>query len=770
MPGYRGRTAPQIIAAAVLTLIPLWPARGDGFIIIERPPALIVRPGLPPRTAHFPLEVRRHNVESSIRDTVGVTRVDQVFHNPNAQALEGTYMFPLPETAAVQKFSMWMNGKEVHGELLDAEKARATYEDIVRKMRDPALLEYVGSRLYKARVFPIPANGDVRIALEYTETIAVNDGLAVYRYPLNTEKFSAKEIEDVTVVVDLKSEIPLKNVYCPSHNATVSRKGDREARIGFEAHMVKPDQDFIVHYQMSQKDFGLSVVSYRPAGEDGYFMARISPPYELSSEQLIPKNVCFVFDTSGSMAGDKIAQAKKAMSFCLSSLRPEDYFNVISFATETRLFRDSLVPASPKNVEAAKAEVARVTAAGGTDINAALQEAIKAVTAAEKDRPCMIVFMTDGEPTVGERVPENIHANVKNMNKGRCRLFVFGVGHNLNTKLLDRLADDNRGAREYIEEKEDIEVKVSGFYKKVADPVLSDIELRFGGADVAETYPKQLPDLFHGGELVVLGRYRRPGTHDVVIHGKRGRSTAVWEYAGAFAEGTTSNDFLPRLWATRKIGYLMDEIRLHGENRELKDEIIRLAKRYAIITPYTSYLVIEDEKATTVAGGRRRGPGAALPQLLERQWSTNQKVRGTINAAQSFADAASGQAGVDASKEALAMRSADPGSMMGGGTGRYGGFGYGVAGDAADLLMPGRPGEKGTEESPVRLVGSKTFYRDGERWVDSEYDAKIETRKVQAFSDDYFKLLSETPELGKYLALSSRLVVVLSGTAYEITE
>jgi len=758
-----------VVIAALAAWMPALPALGDGLIIIERPPMPIIRPGLPPRAAHFPLEVKKHNVECSIRDTVGVTRVDQVFHNPNAHILEGTYMFPLPETAAVQKFSMWMNGKEVHGELLDAEKARATYEEIVRNMRDPALLEYVGSRLYKARVFPIPANGDVRIALEYTETIAVNDGLAVYRYPLNTEKFSAKDLEDVSIVVDLRSELSLRNIYCPSHNATVSRKGDREARIGFEAHMVKPDQDFIIHYQMSRKDFGLSVVSYRPAGEDGYFMARIAPPFDAPAGKTIPKNVSFVFDTSGSMAGDKIMQAKRAMSFCLSSLRPEDHFNVISFATETRLFRDSLVPANRQNVEAAKEEVERVVAAGGTDIHSALREAVKAGTAADKDRPYMIVFMTDGEPTVGERVPEVIQANVKNLNKGRCRLFVFGVGHNLNAKLLDRLADDNRGAREYIDEKEDIEVKVSGFFKKVADPVLSDIELRFGGAEVGEVYPKELPDLFHGGEMVVLGRYRRAGKHDVVIHGKRGKDTVVWEYPSAFADGTTSNDFLPRLWATRKIGYLMDEIRLHGENRELKEEIVRLAKRYAIITPYTSYLVIEDEKEITIAGGRSRGANALLPELLDRSRRTNEKARSEIDAAESFSRASSGRFAVDASKEALAMRSASPAGETGG---TYGGFGFDAGGktEVFALMIPAGAGEKEAGSSPVRLIGSKTFYRDGERWVDSEYDGKAETQKVKAFSDAYFKLLRDKADLGKYLALGSRLVVVLSGTAYEVTE
>jgi len=754
-------SVPAWLVAAVWTA----PVQADGFIVVDRPPHVIV-PGprprpLPPRLVYMPLEVKNHNVTCDIRDTVGTTKIDQVFHNPNNQQMEGTYLFPLPETASVQKFSMWMNGKEVHGEVLDAEKARATYEDIVRKMRDPALLEYVGGRVYRARVFPIPANGDVRIALQYDETIPVSDGLATYRYPLNTEKFSAKDIEDVTIVVHIRSAIPLQSVFCPSHNATVSRPDDRQARVGFEAHHVRPDRDFLVQYQMSEKEFGLSLLSVRPAGEDGFFMARIAPPIEVESGTIVPKDVCFVFDTSGSMAGEKIAQAKRAMTFCLSSLRPEDRFNIISFATETRPFRDSLVPATQENIDAAKAEVQRVEAAGGTSINEALLAAVKAGAQAKSDRPYMIVFITDGEPTVGERDPARIQANVKNANEGRCRLFVFGVGHDLNAKLLDRLAEENRGAREYIDEKEDIELKVSRFFKKVSDPVLSDIELRLGDADAFDVYPKQLPDLFHGGELIVVGRYRKPGRHAVAVHGKRAGERLSWAFQTTIAEGLTDNDFLPRLWATRKTGYLMDEIRLHGETKELKDEIVRLARRYGIITPYTSYLVVEDSTGVAGAGGPPAQPAARVMYDYVAQDSA---TFGAMKSAGNYARESRGQVAVRGSVEALAMQRAAPAET--------GGFGIGGVGGAAEMRPGGgtRTASSGPQESPIRVAGTKTFYLDHGRWTDSEYDGKAETKKVKAYSDEYFKLLRDAPELAKYLAVGERIVVVLNKVAYEVVE
>lgn len=766
-----------LFATLLALVLPGAAARADGFIIIERPPVVILpqpipRP-LPPRITHFPLEVRRHIVTCTIRDTVAVTKVDQVFRNPNNQQLDGTYMFPLPENAAVQRFSLWIDGKEVKGELLEADKARQIYEDIVRQTKDPGLLEYVGSRLYRARVFPIPPNGDVRVGLEYSETVPVSDGLATYRYPLNTEKYSASNIEDVAITVEIKSQVPLKTVFCPSHTTTVSRPNDREAKVGFEAHQVKPDKDFVVHYLMTEKEFGLSLLSHRPAGEDGYFLARIAPPFTAAPDKVMPKDVCFVLDTSGSMNGDKIVQAKKALLFCLSSLRKEDRFNLITFATDVRPFRDGLVDARSEIVDAAKAEVNRIEAAGGTSIDDALQAALKAGKGRGGDRPFMIVFITDGEPTVGERDPEKILVNVKKANEAGLRLFVFGVGNDLNAKLLDRLADDNRGAREYIGDKEDIELKVSSFFRKVSDPVLGDIELKFSEADTLDVYPKTLPDLFHGSELVVVGRFRRPGNHTVTMTGKRGGEAMSWKFPANFGESSTENEFLPRLWATRKIGFLMDEIRLRGENRELKEEIVRLAKRHAIVTPYTSYLVIEDTaRPQSVAGGlpAPRQPADSLGRMLYSYRDAQPEFRRRLNEAREYGGAGGGRLGVDASKEASSLR----------GDSYHAANGPALADADGEVMLkqlapsaaarPEGADRKTAPESPIKTVSGKTFYYDEARWLDSQYDGKAATRKVKAFSDEYFQLLREKPELRKFFALGERVVVVLAGTAYEVTE
>jgi Ca-activated chloride channel family protein len=738
-------------------------AVADGFIVIED--ALELRPRahhLGRWSRHMPLEVKNHHVTCSIHDNHGTTRIEQVFHNPYPRQLEGTYMFPLPETASVQAFSMWMDGKEVHGEVLGAKKARETYEDIVRKMKDPALLEYMGSRLYRARVFPIPANGDVKIALEYSETISVDDGLAAYRYPLNTEKFSAAPIDVVSIVVEIASQVPLKTVYCPSHNADVNRSDNCHARVGFEAKHVRPDTDFVVYYQMSEKAFGLSLLSFRPPGEDGFFMARIAPPYERAETVIVPKDIAFVLDTSGSMAGEKIEQAKRAMRYCLANLRAEDRFNVINFATEQHPFRDRLVRASKENVEAAIAAVDAFKAAGGTNIHEALMTAIESRPAGEHDRPYMIVFITDGEPTVGERDPQTIQAAVHKANRSGARLFVFGVGHDLNTKLLDRLADDNGGTREYINEKEDIEVKVSSFFRKVSDPVLSDVTLDFAGADVEQLYPKQLPDVFHGSELVVVGRYKDPGTYTVTIRGRRAGDEPAWEYRADFADKRTDADFLPRLWATRKIGYLLDEIRLHGESSEVKDEIVRLAKRYAIVTPYTSYLVVEDERRERVAGRGRDADGDGMIR-----WGAAYRESEVVGRQLVVAGNTEGLSAVDASVASKELREAptvlDAPAALSVGAATRPRADHGVAHDAGRFA-----GDSAVAEGTIRYVGDKTFYFMNGRWVDSQFNDKQKPEPVTLFSDAYFALLTRHPGIGPCLALGDHVIVVWEGTAYEI--
>lgn len=731
-----------------------WPTaetRADGFIVVSEPiPMPPHRPTpMPPWRPHMPLEVAKHHVEAEITDTVAVTEIDQTFYNPNSQQLEGTYIFPLADEAAVERFSMFMDGKEVSGEVLNAEDARRVYESIVSKMRDPALLEYVGSRMFKARVFPIPAQGEVRIRLSYSQTLRADAGLVGYTYPLNTEKFSAAPLKELGVRVKIRTGQPMRTVFCPTHDVSIDRSSERAAVVGYEAKNVHPDKDFSVYYQTSDEPFGLSVLTYRESSEDGFFMARVSPPWKTDDTAVLPKDVCFVFDTSGSMAGKKIEQAKAALEFCIANLNEADRFNVLTFSTEVRPFRDGLIGASKEARDDALAMVSKLGATGGTNINDALLAAMQLGSAArDGERPFMIIFLTDGLPTVGTTDVAAILGNVKESNKVRTRLFAFGLGDDVNTRLLDKLAEENHGTREYVSEQEDLEVKLSSFYQKVASPVLGELSLAFGGAEVYDVYPKALPDLFKGSEVVVFGRYSGSGDHRVTLRGEADGGEKSFEYDAPFAKRSLENDFLPQLWAIRKVGYLLDELRLHGETRELKDEIIALGKRYGIITPYTSYLIAEEAEMQTARGGRLEGADLAINDALAARPAP---MREAMAAAPADSAAVTGAGSV-----AQSMTN----SMLQKNAGFYGG--------AIDEIKQNQFNAAG--ERIVNQLGAQTFYKEQKRWVDSRYDGKAETVKVKLFSQEYFELIARHPELRAMFAQGSNVIVVFGGNVYETTE
>ena len=448
----------------------------DGFIVVSDPPH--------PLPGHFgfaPLEVTFHKVTVDVKDLVAVTTVDQEFFNPNNAQLEGTYLFPLPAGSSIDRFSMDINGRMMEAELLPADKARAIYEDIVRRAKDPALLEYAGRDAFKVRIFPIEARSRKRVRITYTQLLKSDGGLVEYVYPLNTEKFSAAPLDTVSVVVTLDGRQPLKTVYCPSHDAEVRRDGERKAVVGWEARGAWPDTDFKVVFSRTPYPLGIDFLAHRPAGEDGTFLLTISPGLAAEKTAVQPKDVCFVLDTSGSMATEKLEQARRALSFCLANLDDQDRFEIVRFSTEAEPLFGHLEPVGKDSLARAREFVAGLKPIGGTAIADALERALALRgkdRAGDPSRPFLVVFMTDGLPTIGETREDAIVARVKGAAAG-TRIFSFGIGTDVNTHLLDRVSGDTRGLSQYVLPSEDIEVKVSGFFAKLRDPVFSDLSLSF---------------------------------------------------------------------------------------------------------------------------------------------------------------------------------------------------------------------------------------------------------------------------------------------------
>ena len=688
-------------------------ALADGFII-PMPP----RPDGP-----FPpnLSIKYHHVDIKIDNQIAQTAVDQIFINNYHRDIEGTYIFPIPEDASISRFSMFVGGEEIKGKILDKDEARRIYQDIVRRKKDPALLEYFKDGMFKALVYPIPARGETRIKLYYSEVLKLSGGICGYRYTLNTEKFSKDPLQSVKVSVEINSKTPIKSVYSPSHNIRVEKENDHHAKVTYVEENTRPDKDFLLYYTISEKDIGFNLLPFEDENHQGYFLAMISPEVEVAADKTSSKNIIFILDTSGSMQGEKIRQAKGALSFCLNSLNEGDRFNVIDFDDDIESFKTGLVRAERENIREALSFVDRCEAEGGTNINEALLTGLEHIE--DASGASFVIFLTDGLPTVGQTDINSILKNVKGANQSSTRIFVFGVGYDVNTRLLDRLAQDNHATSDYVRPSEDIEVKVSSFYKKVSHPILTDIKLSFGEVEAYDLYPKELPDIFKGSQLLVLGKYRNGGHDGATLTGSTQGSTRKFAYEVNFSSDDR-NDFIPRLWATRRIGYLVDQLRLHGENKELVEEVVRLSKKYGIITEYTSFLVDVDYRL------------AADVLATEVGFVMRDKMKVQVGAG--------------------AVNQAEAAKKMSG------------AAQAPQVYMDA----EGREQKITKVVqiGNRTFFNKNGLWVESEYEGQIEAIKVKNLSEAYFKLLSSVPEVGRFFALGDEVIFLLQDKAIHISD
>src|SRR5919206_3587043 len=567
-----------------------------------------------PRPAQLPraLPVKSITIDTKINAQVATTHVEQVFRNETDATLEGTYFFPIPESASVAEFAIWDGDRRLVGEVRSREEARRIYDEIVRRQRDPGLLEYAGRDLFQASIFPIPPHSDKKLELTYTQVLKAEGGTFSSRSPLGTGRNVSQVVGEVSGRVEIEGREPVRNIYSPSHEIEVSRKGERNARVSFESAAGREPQDFQLFYTLSDADFGMTLLTHREPGKQGFFLLTISPKDALSEAEYAAKDVVFVLDTSGSMAeAGKMEKARAALLFGVRSLRPADRFNVINFAGEEHLMTSGLLQADASGRSLGEEFISKLKPVGGTNINGALVAAMSQFDRSE--RPRILVFMTDGLPTVGETNVQRIVDNAREARIPGVRLFTFGVGYDVQTALLDKLAAENGGVAEYVEPKEDLEVKVSNFFTKINHPVLTDLALDMGGVETDLVYPREMPDIFRGTQITLIGRYRNPtDVRDAVLRlrGRTGGRERTFTYNGVdFPLTEERNDFLPRLWATRRVGWLMEQIRTNGEQKELTDEVVDLGTRYGIVTPYTSYLAVEPERAAEtvrVTPGDRR--------------------------------------------------------------------------------------------------------------------------------------------------------------------
>lgn len=764
-----------------------------GLLLVAKTPARTqaqIRPDIEParRRSAFPhgesVAIKEVNVEAQVRDGVAETEVSHVFVNRTNTPQEGDFVFPIPAGATISRFAMFDGETRLDAKLLDRDQATRTYEEIVRRRRDPALLTFVGRGALRARVFPIAPHSERRITLKLVTVLPREGDAKKFAWLLVGPHLPGPKPERVRVRMVVTSANPLGNLYSPTHDVVVRREGDKRAVVSWESD-TKKDASGLENGELAlyvtpgdTKNVALSVLTYNaalpqvastqgvPGGgarESGYFLVVASPAIADPGKAASARRVVIVLDRSGSMQGKKIDQARDALRFALGRLRPQDQFNLLTFSDNVDKFAPNPVSATEENLQRARVFVDDITADGGTNIDRALREGLAQFV--ERSANNTLLFFTDGLPTVGNTNKDAIVREAVAENNKKARTFVFGVGYDVDVPFLDQVARSLRGDADYVRPNEDIEVKVSRFVAKTSAPVLADLKLSIGGVKAGEVYPKpdDLPDLFAGSQLVLVGRYTGGNTPaTITLTGEANGKPQTYTLETRFPAVDTQSDFLPRLWATRKIGYLLDEIRLRegDAQKEIETQVIALSKEFGVLTPYTALFVPEpgteprplstraDTRTTfdriTLSSGASNGNAGAFGNVAAAAPPPPSSIFRLP------ANTKTGESAVNSSQGARAQRTQNQVGNV-----------YANAGKAgADREKDERLAQR------IQNVAARTFYQVGLVWTDATYDAQKQKQvvKVQLYSPAYFALIRRNADFAKWAALGKQVLVAANTT------
>jgi Ca-activated chloride channel family protein len=717
----------------------------------------------PPRTIPQPpssYKIDSIEVNAKLTDQVARVQVSQEFENTGSAQMEVNFMFPLPYDGAIDQLTLLVDGKEFQAKLLSKEEARRRYEEIVRKNRDPALLEWVGNGMFQTNVFPIPPGAKRTVTLRYSQLLRKNYGLTDFIFPLSTAKYTSEPVGKVNVQLAIESSATIKNIYSATHSVNIERPDKTHAVVKYDAKKTVPGEDFRLFFDTGEESVAASVVSYRPkANEDGYFLLLSSPEVKAADSKPVAKTIVVVLDRSGSMSGEKIEQAKGAAKFVLNNLRDGDLFNIVAYDSEISTFKPELEKFNADSRAAATGFIDGLYAGGSTDIHGALKRALGML--ADNKRPTYVLFLTDGLPTSGETGETAIVKHAEEDNHVHARVFTFGVGYDVNSRLLDKLARANFGLSQYVRPNENIEATVSALYRKIGAPVMTGVKLSVdvdgdsnGAPAVNRLYPKGEFDLFAGDQLVLVGRYHSSGKAKVKLNGKIGNEEKSFDFPADLVSKSDddTNAFVAKLWATRRVGDIIDELDLKGRNEELVKELVALATEHGIITPYTSFLADEhsDVRELTLNRGRALSEVEALGET-------------------------SGQYGFEQRREKLALQSASQAPAAAGPGGPGGAAADGLRGAGGGYFggnVQYYDAKKNSHElaANCRQIGRKTFFQRGDRLVDSTVTEAQEksAKKIERYSREYFDLVERYGKhVAQYLALDEPVCINLGGETYQ---
>lgn len=690
---------------------------------------------VPPCRMGIPCPMVRCGVPSSdvVRQSsdVRIELVDRVLHyeitetfvNRGNRVGEADYMFPLPKGAAFQDLKLSINGELVAGETMSSDRARQIYEQIVRQQRDPALLEWMGYGLLRARIFPIAPGEEKKVVVRF-QTVAEREGDALrvdyFRGLRNSQRESNGQPEGKTsFFLTYPDEEMFGTAYSPTHSISSSDRGSKRR---VEVRDARGEITLLIPVRRSTRA-AISLLTNAPGNGDGFALITLSPPAFVP--RAVPRDLTFVIDVSGSMSGEKIEQARAAGKQFLRSLSPIDRFRLIDFSSDVRSFRDDYSAATRENIRAAERYLDQLEAQGSTNISGALDEALS--TSVQQGRLPIILFLTDGQPTVGER-DAGVIAFAVEKRRGSRRVFTFGVGADLNVALIEQLAIEGRGTASFVRPDESVERAVGIVASRLTNPLVTDVRLRADGVRLLNMHPSGPVDIFAGEDLVILSRYDGSGDAVLRFDGQTSNGPVSWSIRVNFPSRSRENPFVARLWATQRVGYLSAEKRKHGGSKEIDDEIRQLGERYGIPTEFSSYLVVEPGMSR-----RMNVAGSAGGQLLQ-----------VVTTGVAAAAAPSSVQRFEAAKTAAAQRSATSLAAV----------------DAASGL---------NDEATIRRVGNFAFVLRDSVWTDIRFKQSASVLRVKAFSDAYFRLLELTPDLREPFSIGERVIVSGKRMAIELT-
>ena len=697
------RSLSRIIAAATAALL-LLPSAASAQIIEPEP-----MPPMPCPDCWWPVtemaQLDAIDADIEVADGVTVARYRFELSNPAREdrggpGAEGRIVFPVPAGSSVTDLVLSGGPETLEGELLDADDATRIYEDIVRRLIDPALLRSLEGDLYEVRAFPVPAGEERQVSFTVTTPLLAEGDQAIVEVPwsgMSPRPASGEVSVDVDVPWEVRSAI------APGFDLDEERQGEGELGVGWESGGEwAPDNDFRLYLSGGEGLIDTRLLPYRERDDDGYFGLLFAPVIEL--DEAVARDVVLVLDRSGSMEGDKMAQAIDAAEFVLDNLGPDDRFAVVDFSRYIRVFDDELHPAT--DAGDGIDYVRDIHASGNTNISGALDRALEFL---DGERPSTLVFLTDGLATVGIESADGILELAERSAPERTQVFAFGVGYDVDTLLLDALATTFNGSSHYVTPEERIDLEVSRLWEKVSTPVLSDVEISIDGVETWDLAPAALPGIFAGDQTLLTGRYDGDGEATVTVSGHSAQGPEEFTYDVRFPQRDEDDPTVAQMWGQRYVADLLTELRIEGVRESLVEEIVEVANQFGIVTPYTAYLAEEPEMDRFAMGDDEGLVAMAMEEAVD------------VAAAP-----ASGQAAVERAKAGSALRDSD--------------------------------GVVANTQSSTQVVGAHTYYLVDGTWTRDDYEAGTEAPEIEVGSAEFLQLIADEPDLADAAALGRRVV------------